>query len=127
MPNGKCHIRHGHVLGFLAMLAKITAVVLCVPLFLLSALAADAPDFTVKKIGEGVYAAISPDRSHAGSNAGFVVGGTGVLVVDTFVDVAPAKELFEEIRKTTNLPIRYVVNTHYHLDHTGGNAVFAEA
>ena len=109
------------------MLAKITAVVLCVPLFLLSALAADAPDFTVKKIGEGVYAAISPDRSQAGSNAGFVVGSAGVLVVDTFEDVAPAKELLAEIRKLTNLPIRFVVNTHYHLDHTGGNAVFAEA
>src|SRR5215472_9201371 len=108
------------------MRAKITAVVLCAPLFLLSALSADAPDFTVKKLGEGVYAAISPDRSPAGSNAGFVVGSAGVLVVDTFVDVAPAKELLAEIRKITNLPIRFVVNTHYHLDHTGGNAVFAE-
>jgi glyoxylase-like metal-dependent hydrolase (beta-lactamase superfamily II) len=55
------------------------------------------------------------------------VGSTGVLVVDTFEDVAPANELLAEIRKITNLPIRFVVNTHYHLDHTGGNAVFAEA
>jgi glyoxylase-like metal-dependent hydrolase (beta-lactamase superfamily II) len=107
------------------MLAKLTALLTCA--LGLSALAADRPDFTVKKIGEGVYAAISPDRSKAGSNAGFIVGSTGVVVVDTFVDVAPAKELLEEIRKVTNLPIRFVVNTHYHLDHTGGNAVFAEA
>lgn len=89
--------------------------------------AQNAPDFTVKKVGEGVYAAISPDRSKAGSNAGFIVGSNGVLVVDTFVDVAPAKELLQEIRKVTDLPIRFVVNTHYHLDHTGGNAVFAAA
>src|SRR5215472_16807509 len=109
------------------MRAKITAVVLCAPLFLLSALSADAPDFTVKKLGEGVYAAISPDRSPAGSNAGFVVGSAGVLVVDTFVSVAAARDLLAEIRKVTNLPIRFVINTHYHLDHTGGNAVFAEA
>lgn len=109
------------------MNAKLTTVLLCIPLFLLSALAADAPDFTVKKVGEGVYAAVSPDHSQAGSNAGFIVGGTGVLVVDTFEDVAPAKQLLAEIRKVTNLPIRFVVNTHYHLDHTGGNAVFAEA
>jgi cyclase len=88
---------------------------------------ADAPDFTVKKIGEGVYAAISGDGSKAGSNAGFIVGSNGVAVVDTFVDAAPAKELLAEIRKVTNLPVRYVINTHYHLDHTGGNAVFAEA
>ncbi len=88
---------------------------------------ADTPDFTIKKLADGVYAAVSPDRSKAGSNAGFVVGSNGVLVVDTFVGVDPAKELLGEIRKITNLPIRYVVNTHYHLDHTGGNAVFAEA
>jgi len=88
---------------------------------------ADTPDFTIKKLADGVYAAVSPDRSKAGSNAGFVVGSNGVLVVDTFVGVDPAKELLAEVRKITNLPIRYVVNTHYHLDHTGGNAVFAEA
>ena len=35
--------------------------------------------------------------------------------------------MLAEIRKITNLPIRFVVNTHYHLDHTGGNAVFAQA
>ena len=96
-------------------------------LVLCSALAVAQGDFTIKKIGDGVYAAISPDRSKAGSNAGFIVGSTGVAVVDTFVGVEPAKELLAEIRKVTNLPIRYVINTHYHLDHTGGNAVFAEA
>lgn len=89
------------------------------------ALAAENHDFTVKRLGEGVYAAVSPDGSKAGSNAGFIVGSDGVLVVDTFEDVGPAKELLAEIRKVTNLPIRFVVNTHYHLDHTGGNAVFA--
>jgi cyclase len=89
--------------------------------------AADSANFTVKKIGEGVYAAVSPDHSKAGSNAGFIVGGNGVAVVDTFADDGSAKELLAEIRKVTDLPIRYVVNTHYHLDHTGGNAVFAQA
>lgn len=107
---------------------KRPAVVL-LSLALYSALAfcADSIDFTIKKIGHGVYAAISPDRSKAGSNAGFIVGSNGVAVVDTFIGVDPAKELLAEIRKVTNLPVRYVINTHYHLDHTGGNAVFAEA
>jgi len=88
---------------------------------------ADSADFTVKKIGEGVYAAIGTDGGKAGSNAGFIIGSNGVVVVDTFEEVAPAKDLLAEIRKVTNLPIRFVVNTHYHLDHTGGNAVFAQA
>ena len=89
-----------------------------------------APDtalFEIKSIGDGVYAAISPGESKAGANAGFVIGQDGVAVIDTFEDPAAAKSLLEEIRKITKLPIRFVVNTHYHLDHVAGNAVFAEA
>src|SRR4029077_8091324 len=41
--------------------------------------------------------------------------------------VRPARDLLAEIHKITSLPVRFVVNTHYHLDHTGGNAVFAQA
>jgi len=88
---------------------------------------AKGPGFAVTKIGEGVYAALGDDGGAAGSNAGFIVGSNGVAVVDTFTAVAPAKDLLAEIRKITNLPIRFVINTHYHLDHVGGNAVFAEA
>jgi glyoxylase-like metal-dependent hydrolase (beta-lactamase superfamily II) len=88
---------------------------------------AESADFTVKKIGESVYAAIGTDGGKAGSNAGFIVGSNGVVVIDTFEGVAPARDLLAEIRKITELPIRFVVNTHYHLDHTGGNAVFAQA
>jgi glyoxylase-like metal-dependent hydrolase (beta-lactamase superfamily II) len=103
------------------------ALSLCLVLFSSFAFCADTPDFTVKKIGEGVYAAIGADGGKAGSNAGFIIGTNGVVVVDTFEDVAPARDLLAEIRKITNLPIRFVINTHYHLDHTGGNAVFSAA
>ena len=109
------------------MKLKTTLVLVLLLLFSSPIFGADAPNFTIKKIGEGVYAAVSPDGSKAGSNATFIVGSNGVAVVDTFIAVEPAKELLAEIRKVTDLPIRYVVNTHYHLDHTGGNAVFAEA
>src|SRR6266852_8252744 len=109
------------------MRTRTIAISLCFLLFSSLAFCADTPDFTVKKIGEGVYAAIGADGGKAGSNAGFIVGTNGVVVVDTFEDVAPARDLLAEIRKITNLPIRFVVNTHYHLDHTGGNAVFSAA
>src|SRR5258708_16676033 len=92
-----------------------------------AAFSADPPDFTIQPVGDGVYAATSGDGSKAGSNAGFIVGTRCVAVVDTFVSAAAAKELMAEIHKITDLPVRYVINTHYHLDHTGGNAVFAEA
>ena len=88
---------------------------------------AKGPGFAVTKIGDGVYAAIGEDGGAAGSNAGFIVGSSGVVVIDTFTSIAAAKDLLAEIRKVTNLPIRYVINTHYHLDHVGGNSVFAEA
>src|SRR5260370_22758993 len=110
-----------------AMRTRTLGLLLCVLLCSSFAIAVDPPDFTFRNLAEGVYAAVSGDGSKAGSNAGFVVGSNGVLVVDTFVSTAAARDLLAEIRKITNLPIRFVVNTHYHLDHTGGNAVFAEA
>src|SRR5579864_6367934 len=83
-----------------------------------------APAFTLKQIGKGVYAAIS---GRAGGNTGFIIGDDAVLVVDTFISQPPARDLLTEIRKVTNLPVKYVVNTHYHLDHVAGNVIFTEA
>jgi glyoxylase-like metal-dependent hydrolase (beta-lactamase superfamily II) len=108
------------------MRTRTAAFVSFLLLFSLLTASAQNPDFTVKKISEGVYAAIAVDRGRAGSNAGFIIGTNGVVVVDSFEDVAPARDLLAEIRKVSSLPIRFVVNTHYHLDHTGGNAVFAK-
>lgn len=88
---------------------------------------AGAGDFALQKIGDGVWAAIVNDQGKAGGNAGFVVGDDGVVVIDTFQDPEPAADLLAEIRKITNLPIRFVVNTHYHLDHVNGNDVFRAA
>src|ERR1700724_489869 len=106
---------------------KRAIVPLLLALFSSGALWADSPDFTIKKIGDGVYAAVATEGGKAGSNAGFIVGSNGVAVVDTFQEAGPAKALLAEIHKITNQPVRYVINTHYHLDHTGGNAAFAEA
>jgi cyclase len=83
------------------------------------------PDFRLQKLGNGIWAAIVNDEGLAGGNAGFVIGDDGVLVVDTFQDPRPANAMLAEIRKLTPLPIRFVVNTHYHLDHVNGNDVFA--
>ena len=91
--------------------------------------AAPAPAnyFTIKPLGHNVFAAIAVSGSGAGSNAGFVIGDDGVAVIDTFQKVDAAKSLLAEIRKMTPLPIKYVINTHYHIDHVTGNGVFAEA
>ncbi len=85
------------------------------------------PDFQLRQIGKGVWAAIVSDEGLAGGNAGFVIGDDGVAVIDTFQDPRPAAALLAQIRKLTPLPVRFVVNTHYHLDHVNGNDVFAAA
>lgn len=85
------------------------------------------PFFTLHELGPGVWAAVAVPGSHAGSNAGYVVGGDSVAVIDTFQVPEAAEALLAAIRKTTPLPVRYVIDTHYHLDHVAGNQVFAKA
>jgi glyoxylase-like metal-dependent hydrolase (beta-lactamase superfamily II) len=57
-------------------------------------------------------------------NIGVVAGTDGVLVIDTRASAAQADELLSEIRGLTAAPVRWVVNTHAHFDHTFGNGVF---
>ena len=92
-----------------------------------SAATAPVNYFTVKPLGHNVFAAIAVPGSGAGSNSGFVIGDDGVAVIDTFQKVEAAQSLLAEIRKMTQLPVKYVINTHYHIDHVTGNGVYAEA
>lgn len=80
-------------------------------------------DFELVKVAEGVYAAIAKPGGLASGNAGFIIGDEGVLIFDTFLTPAALIELIEVIESQTKLPIKYAVNSHYHLDHTGGNQV----
>jgi glyoxylase-like metal-dependent hydrolase (beta-lactamase superfamily II) len=82
-------------------------------------------DFQLVKVADGVYAAIARAGGLASGNAGFVIGNDGVLIFDTFNTPAALEELIVEIQTLTKLPIKYAVNSHYHLDHTGGNQVLA--
>lgn len=111
-------------LKFLALTACIFALA-CV------AAVAQAPvPFTLHDLVNGAWAAIDNPAAKAarsGANAGFVIGDDGVAVIDTFENVAAAQTLLDEIRKKTSLPIHFVVNTHYHLDHVAGNNIFTAA
>lgn len=88
---------------------------------------AQSGNFKLEKIGDGIWAAIVNDSGKAGGNAGFVVGDDSIAVIDTFEDAGAAREFLATIRQVSSLPIRFVVNTHYHLDHVAGNEVFAGA
>jgi len=82
-------------------------------------------DFRLATVANGIFAATALPGGLASGNAGFVVGDDGVLVVDTFFTTEAVTELLDAINAQTKQPVKYVVNTHYHLDHTGGNQVFA--
>jgi cyclase len=109
------------------LLTLLAAIFSCFSHAQAPASSSDSLLFTLKPLGNNVYAAIDKPKSSAGSNAGFVIGDDGVLVIDTFEDAKAAEQMLAEIRKLTKLPIKFVVNTHYHLDHVTGNGVFAQA
>lgn len=75
----------------------------------------------VSQIGKGLYAYISDNDASA--NSTFLIGDAGILVVDTGLNATEASKLLGAIRRVSALPVKYVVNTHYHPDHQGGNAV----
>ena len=74
--------------------------------------------FRVQPLGNDVYALYG-----RGGNVGFFVGPDAVTVIDSqFKDVAPG--IVSEIKKVTDKPIKFLINTHFHGDHVGGNEVF---
>ena len=113
--------------------AALSSVVLY--LFILSILpvifagASRAAETGLTRIAENVYSYVdvknpSPATSF-GSNGGIIIGRDGVVVVDTLMTAKEAKRFIKDIRAVTGKPIKYVVDTHYHLDHALGNAEFA--
>jgi cyclase len=88
------------------------------------------------RLADGVYAILHDDAIHdwpsgatdwPHSNTGVVVGDDGVLVVDATFYPSRARADIALIRSVTNKPVRYLVNTHWHGDHTHGNGAYRDA
>lgn len=94
----------------------------------LAAATANAGDGLVR-ISDRVYSYVDIREASAansfGANAGIVVGDREIAVIDSLVSARQAAKFLADIRKISDKPIRYVINTHSHLDHTFGNGVFA--
>ena len=83
-----------------------------------------SPAFTFNKIADGVYHAVGTGNLVVMSNAAVIEGDTDVLVVDSHVTPGGAWALREELKGVTSKPIRYVVNSHFHFDHSHGNQIY---
>ena len=80
--------------------------------------------FAVTQVRPGVYFAVGQNGRVVGANSSFIVTDRDVIVVDDHITMRAARALQGEIRKVTDKPVRYVVDTHFHYDHTSGNGAF---
>jgi cyclase len=88
----------------------------------------DSHLFDIERVAEGVYLARARVQAEINCNAAIFVRSTDVLVVDTHSKPSAAASLIAQIGKeVTPRPVRYVVNSHFHWDHTQGNHAYREA
>jgi cyclase len=81
--------------------------------------------FDFKKVADGIYGAIAKPTAMLNCNAAVIVNRDHVLVVDTHSKPSAAKALIRQIRaEITELPVRYVVDSHLHGDHAMGNEAY---
>ena len=85
-----------------------------------------APAHTVE-VADGVFAYVQPDGSWWLNNTGFVRGEDGVVAVDATSTERRTRALLATIERHAAGPVRTLVNTHHHGDHTNGNCLFADA
>lgn len=80
-------------------------------------------------VGAGVYVSTqsNPFRGPVDGNCVVIVTDRDVVVVDTHINPAAARKVVRRIREITEKPVTWVVNTHWHDDHTNGNETFRDA
>lgn len=81
--------------------------------------------FELKKVGDGIYAAVAATAYKVNCNAAVIMTNDGVLVVDSHSKPSAARAVYKEIQGVTNKPVRKIINTHFHWDHWQGNEVYA--
>ena len=85
--------------------------------------------FRTVRVADGVYAFITPEErsSFQAGNSVAIIGDDAVLVFDTGNIPSMTRRQIAEIRRLTDKPVRFVVNSHWHPDHTLGNAEYRAA
>jgi cyclase len=81
----------------------------------------------IQQVSEGIYAYLQPDGSWWLNNTGFLVSHDGVISVDATSTERRTRAYLDAIATVTDRPVRTLVNTHHHGDHTHGNYLFGGA
>jgi cyclase len=81
----------------------------------------------MREVAAGVFAYVQATGETGISNAGLIVGADGAVAVDALMVPSMTRRLVAAIKKTTRKKVGSLINTHHHLDHTGGNRFFAGA
>jgi len=91
--------------------------------------AKDYGKVTSHKVAEGVYLFTTTPYADVGlsGNSVAIISDDGVLVFDSDATPETAATVLAEIRKLTDKPVRYLVNSHWHWDHWGGNQTYQAA
>jgi len=107
----------------------IVAFLACTHFVPLKCMAADYGKVTGRKVAEGVYLFTTTPYADVGlsGNSVAILSGDGVLVFDSSATPQTAATVLAEIRKLTGKPVRYLVNSHWHWDHWGGNETYLAA
>jgi cyclase len=121
--SGRCENYQGDILKKLPILA------LAFCLFFVFHQVVHAEDGLTKVTGS-IYAyadvkAATPQNSF-GANAGIIIGQDFLVAVDSLISSREAKRFIKDINKISKKPIKFLINTHYHLDHSLGNSEFAK-
>jgi cyclase len=81
----------------------------------------------IQQVSKGIYAYLQPDGSWWINNTGFLVSRDGVISVDATSTERRTRAYLDAIATVTDRPVRTLVNTHHHGDHTHGNYLFGGA
>lgn len=87
----------------------------------------DLPPPRLVELSDGVYGYVQPDGSWWINNTGVLVGRRGVISVDSCSTERRTRDYLAAIATVSRQPIRTLVNTHFHGDHTFGNYLFPNA
>ena len=81
----------------------------------------------LEEVAPNVFSYVQPDGTWFINNTGFIVGNSGVVSIDTTSTEFRNRAYIDAIASVTSQPVKLLVNTHHHADHTHGNYLFPEA